>query len=169
MAPPVTSPGTGGGSPSRPPLADAAEASAPSSSSTASTCDASGGVSESSSTPAGTALSQTLGADPRSAADTPEAAPGVSSTGSQPQSSVSGSGASGDGTCAAADAPVASSVVPGASLFSSVRWEDIEDIVTAGADRTVQQVQGSTQSHFLALARLVVDLNRCPPSAPTTS
>ncbi|GMF32455.1 unnamed protein product [Phytophthora fragariaefolia] len=35
MAPPVTSPETGGGSPSRDPLAGAAEASAPSSSSTA--------------------------------------------------------------------------------------------------------------------------------------
>ncbi|GMF34021.1 unnamed protein product [Phytophthora fragariaefolia] len=40
---------------------------------------------------------------------------------------------------------------------------DIEGIVTTGTDRTVRQVQESTQSHFLALARLVVDLNRQPP------
>ncbi|GMF18035.1 unnamed protein product [Phytophthora fragariaefolia] len=163
MAPPITSPGTGGGSPSRPPLAGAAEASAPSSSSTASTGEASSGISESSSTPAGTALSPTLGAAPRSAADAPEAAPGVSSAESQPQSSVSGSGASGDDTCAAADGPEVSSAIAGAFRFSYVRWDDIEDIVTAGAGRTAQQVQGSTQSHFLAGARLVVDLNRRPP------
>ncbi|GMF47881.1 unnamed protein product [Phytophthora fragariaefolia] len=63
----------------------------------------------------------------------------------------------------AADAPEASSAALGASRFSSVRWEDIEDIVTTGTDRTVRQVQESTQTHFLALARLVVDLNRRPP------
>ncbi|GMF49091.1 unnamed protein product [Phytophthora fragariaefolia] len=40
---------------------------------------------------------------------------------------------------------------------------DIEDIVATGTDRTVRQVQESTQSHFVALARLVVDLNRRPP------
>ncbi|GMF34457.1 unnamed protein product [Phytophthora fragariaefolia] len=83
MAPPVTSPGTGAESPSRSPLAGAAEASAPRYSSTASTGDTSDG--------------------------------------------------------------------------------DIKDIVTTSADRTVQLVQGSTQSHFLALARLVVDLNRRSP------
>ncbi|GMF51143.1 unnamed protein product [Phytophthora fragariaefolia] len=91
------------------------------------------------------------------------AALGVSSADSHPPGSVSGSGAPDDGTCAAADAPEVSSAAPGAASFTSVRWEDIEDIVTAGADRTVQPVQGSTQSHFLALARLVVDLNRRPP------
>ncbi|GMF32103.1 unnamed protein product [Phytophthora fragariaefolia] len=137
MAPPVTSPGVDGGSPSRPSLAGAAEASAPSSSSPASTCHANGGVSESSSTPAGTALSPTLGAAPRSVADAPEAAPCVSSADSQPQGSVSGSGASGDGACSTADAPEASFAAPG--------------------------VQESAQNHFLALARLVVDLNRRPP------
>ncbi|GMF18236.1 unnamed protein product [Phytophthora fragariaefolia] len=91
-APPVTSPGTGGGSPSRSPRAGAAEVSVPSSSFTGSsffgsTGDASGGASESFSTPPGAALSPTLGATPRSAADAPEA----------------------------------SSAVPGASRFSSVR------------------------------------------------
>ncbi|GMF59859.1 unnamed protein product [Phytophthora fragariaefolia] len=47
--------------------------------------------------------------------------------------------------------------------FSSVRWEDIEDIGTAGTDSTVQQAQGTSQTHFLSLARLVVDLYRGPP------
>ncbi|GMF38676.1 unnamed protein product [Phytophthora fragariaefolia] len=80
-----------------------------------------------------------------------------------PQGSVSSSGASGDGARSAAHASEASSAALGASRFSSVRREDIEDIVTTGTDRTVRQVQESTQNHFLALARLVVDLNRRPP------
>ncbi|GMF37978.1 unnamed protein product [Phytophthora fragariaefolia] len=121
----------------------------------------SGGTSESSSTPAGTALSPTLGAAPRSTADAPEAASGVSSADSQRQSSVSGSGASGDGTCAAADAPEASSALSGASRFSSVRWEDIQDIVSAGTDRTVQQVRVHLEP-FLGLGPLG---GRLEPSA----
>ncbi|GMF30566.1 unnamed protein product [Phytophthora fragariaefolia] len=129
MAPPSTSTGTSEDSPSRPSLAGAAEFSAPSSSFTASTGDASGAGSESSSTRPGDALGSVLGAVPRSAADAPEA----------------------------------SFVAPGVPRFSSVRWEDIADMVTAGTDRTVRQVQRSTQSQFLALARLMVDLNRWPP------
>ncbi|GMF57297.1 unnamed protein product [Phytophthora fragariaefolia] len=138
MAPPSTSVGTGGDSPSRPPFAGVAEASASRSPTTASTGDASGAGSEPS-------LAQPVDAL------------------SPPQGSVSSSGASGDGTRSAADAPEASPVPLGASRFSSVRWEDIEDIVTTGTDLAVRQVQESTQSHFLALARLVVDLNRRPP------
>ncbi|GMF60981.1 unnamed protein product [Phytophthora fragariaefolia] len=64
---------------------------------------------------------------------------------------------------AAADALEVSSAVPRRARFSPVGLEDIEDIVTAGTDRTVQQSQRSTQSHFLVLARLVVNLNRRPP------
>ncbi|GMF42339.1 unnamed protein product [Phytophthora fragariaefolia] len=150
-------------SPSRPLLAGAAEASAPSFSSAASTGVASGGASETSSTQPYAALSPTLGTAPCSAADAPEVASGVDSADSKPQGSVSSSGGSGNGTCSAADATEASSVSPGAARFSSVRWEDIEDIVAAGTDRTVQQVQGSTQSQFLALARLVADLKLRPP------
>ncbi|GMF44538.1 unnamed protein product [Phytophthora fragariaefolia] len=67
------------------------------------------------------------------------------------------SGGSVDGARSAANAPEASSAALGASRFPSVRWEDIEDIVATGTDRTVRQVQESAQSHFLALARLVVD------------
>ncbi|GMF14405.1 unnamed protein product [Phytophthora fragariaefolia] len=163
MTPPSTSTGAGEDSSSRPSLAGAAEVSAPSSPLTASTGDASGAGSESSSTRPSDALGSALGAAPRSAADAPEAAPGANSADSQPQGSVSSSGVRSDGTCSAADAPEASFVAPGEPRFSSVRWEDIEDIVTAGTDRTVRQVQGSTQSQFLALARLVVDLNRRPP------
>ncbi|GMF33605.1 unnamed protein product [Phytophthora fragariaefolia] len=142
MAPPSTSTGAGENSPWRPSLAGAAE---------------------SSSTRPDDALGSVLGAAPRSTADAPEAAPGADSAEPQPQGSVSSSGVPSDGTCSAANAPEASFVAPGAARFSSVRWEDIEDIVTAGTDRTVRQVQGSTQSQFLALVRLVVDLNRRPP------
>ncbi|GMF25382.1 unnamed protein product [Phytophthora fragariaefolia] len=163
MAPSAAFPGADGGSPSRPPLAGVVEASTPNSLLTASTGDASGKGSASSVAQPDDALSSVLGAVPRSAADAPEAAPGVSSAESQPQSTVSGSGAFVDDTCAPADTPEASSAAPGAPRFSSVRWEDIEDIVTAGTDRTVRQVPESAQSHFLALARLVVDLNRRPP------
>ncbi|GMF50603.1 unnamed protein product [Phytophthora fragariaefolia] len=80
----------------------------------------------------GTALSLTLGGAPRSAADAPEAASSAGLADSQPQGSVSDSGATGDGACSAADS-------------------------------TIRQVQESAQSHFLALARLVVDLNRRSP------
>ncbi|GMF30379.1 unnamed protein product [Phytophthora fragariaefolia] len=125
--------------------------------------DASGEDSESSVAQPDKALSPVLGAVPRSAADAPEAASSAGSADSQPQGSIPGSGAPGDGACSAADAPEASFAAPGAPRFSSVRWEDIEDIVTAGTDRTVPQVQESAQSHFLALAGLVVDLNRRPP------
>ncbi|GMF41888.1 unnamed protein product [Phytophthora fragariaefolia] len=111
----------------------------------------------------GAVLGLTLGAASRSAADAPEAAPGVRPADSQPQGSVSSSGTPDDGTCAAVDAPEASFAVLGSPRVSSVRWEDIEDIVTAGTNRTVQQVQGSSQSYFLALARLVVALNHRPP------
>ncbi|GMF48482.1 unnamed protein product [Phytophthora fragariaefolia] len=163
MAPPSTSIRAGGDSPSRPPPAGVAEASAPSPPTTASTGDASGASSEPSLARPVDASSPVLGAAPRSAADAPEAALGADSADSQPQGSVSSSGASGDGARSAAHAPEASSAALGASRFSSVRWEDIEDIVTTGTDRTVRQVQESTQSHFLALARLVVDLNRRPP------
>ncbi|GMF32069.1 unnamed protein product [Phytophthora fragariaefolia] len=163
MAPPSTSVGTGGDSPSRPPLAGVAEASASRSPTNASTGDASGAGSEPSLAQPVDALSPVPGAAPRSAADAPEAALGADSADSQPQGSVSGSGASVDGTRSAANAPEASSVPLGASQFSSVRWEGIEDIVTTGTDRTVRQVQESTQSHFLALARLEVDLNHRPP------
>ncbi|GMG15244.1 unnamed protein product [Phytophthora fragariaefolia] len=127
MALPKHSTGAGGDSPSRHSLAGAAEVSTPSSPLAASTGDASGAGSESSSTRPGDALGLVLGTAPRSAADAPEAAPGANSADSQPQGS------------------------------------DIEDIVTAGTDRTVRQVQGATQSQFLAMARLVVDLNRRPP------
>ncbi|GMF23121.1 unnamed protein product [Phytophthora fragariaefolia] len=163
MAIPADSPGADGGLPSRPPLAGVAEVSAPSPLSTASTGDASGEGSESSVAQPDDVLSPVLGAVPRSAADAPEAASSAGSADSQPQGSVTGSGAPGDGACSAADAREASSAVPGAPRFSSVRWEDIEDIVTTGTDRTVRQVQESAQRHFLALARLVVDLNRRPP------
>ncbi|GMF49067.1 unnamed protein product [Phytophthora fragariaefolia] len=163
MAPPSTSTGAGGDSPSRPSLAGAAEVSAPSSPLATSTGDDSGAGSESSSTRPGDALDSVLGAAPRSAADAPEVAHGADSADSQPPGSVSSSGVPSDGTCSAVNAPEASFVTPGAPRFSSVQWEDIEDIVTAGTDHTVRQVQGSTQSQFLALARLVVDLNRRPP------
>ncbi|GMF37600.1 unnamed protein product [Phytophthora fragariaefolia] len=163
MAPPAASPGADGGSPSRPPLAGVTEVSAPSSLPTASTGDARGEGSESSVAQPDDALSPVLGAVPCSASDAPEAASSAGSADSQPQGSVSGSGAPGDGACSAADALEASSAGPGAPRFSSVRWEDIEEIVTAGTDRTVRQVQKSAQSHFLALARLVVNLNRRPP------
>ncbi|GMF28475.1 unnamed protein product [Phytophthora fragariaefolia] len=142
MAPPAASPGADGGFPSRPPLAGVAEASAPSSLLTASTGVASGEGSESSLAQLDDALTPVLGAAPRSAADAPEAASSASSADSSLKPS---------------------SAAPGAPRFSSVRWEDIEDIVTAGINRTVRQVQESAQSHCLALARLVVDLNRRPP------
>ncbi|GMF62304.1 unnamed protein product [Phytophthora fragariaefolia] len=138
-------------------------ASAPSPPTTASTGDASGASSEPSLARPVDALSPVLGAAPRSAADAPEAALGADSADSQPQGSVSCSGASGDGARSAAHVPEASSAALGTSRFSSVRWEDIEVIVTTGTDRTVRQVQESTQSHFLALTRLVADLNSRPP------
>ncbi|GMF14871.1 unnamed protein product [Phytophthora fragariaefolia] len=163
MAPHAVSPGADGGSPSRPPLAGVAEVSAPSSLSTASTGDASGEGSESSVAQPDDAWSPVLGAVPRSAADASEAASSAGSADSQPQGSVSGSGGPGDGACSAADGPEASSTAPGAPRFSAVRLEDIGYIVTVSTDRTVLQVQESAQSHFLALARLVVDLNRRPP------
>ncbi|GMF26820.1 unnamed protein product [Phytophthora fragariaefolia] len=152
-----------GDSPLRSPPAGVAEVSAPSPPTTASTGDASGASSEPSMARPVDALSPVLGAASRSAADVPETALGANLADSQPQGSVPSSGASGDGARSAAHAPEASSAALGASRFSSVRWEDIEDIVTTGTDRTVRQVQESTQSHFLALARLVVDLNRQPP------
>ncbi|GMF20098.1 unnamed protein product [Phytophthora fragariaefolia] len=136
MAPPAASPGADRGSPSRPPLAGVAEASVPSSFPLR---------------PLGTLVVRAQSCFRADSAD------------SQPHDSVSGSGASGDGACSAADAPDAPSAAPGAPRFYSVRWEDIEDIVTTGTDRTVRQVQESAQSHFVALARLVVDLNRRPP------
>ncbi|GMF32020.1 unnamed protein product [Phytophthora fragariaefolia] len=132
MAPPTASPEASRSSLSRPPPAGVAEASAPTSPPTASRGDTSGACSESSSVRPDDALSPVLGVAPRSAADAPEAAPVAVSAGSQPQGSVSNSGVPGDGTCSAADAPEASSATPGASRFSSVRWEDIDDIVTAG-------------------------------------
>ncbi|GMF22378.1 unnamed protein product [Phytophthora fragariaefolia] len=160
MAPPAASPGADGGSLSRPPLAGFAEVSAPSSLPTASTGDASGEGSESSVAQPDDALSLVLGAVPRWAADAPEAASSAGSADSQPQGSVSGSGGPVDGASLAADAPEAPSAAPRAHRFSSVRWEDIEDIVTVGTDCTVRQVQESAQSRFLALARL---MNRRPP------
>ncbi|GMF46151.1 unnamed protein product [Phytophthora fragariaefolia] len=163
MAPPSTSTGAGEDSPSRPSLAGAADVSAPSSPLTASTGNASGADSEPSLARPVDALSPVLGATPRSAADAPEAALGTDSTDSQPQGSVSSSGVSGDGAHSAANAPEASPAALGASRFSSVRLEAIEDVVTAGTDRTVRQVLESAQSHFLALPRLVVDMNRRPP------
>ncbi|GMF54645.1 unnamed protein product [Phytophthora fragariaefolia] len=163
MAPPSTSFRAGGDSPSRPPPSGVAEVSAPSPPTTASTGDASGASSEPSLARSVDALSPVLGAAPRSAADAPEAALGADLADSQPQGSVSCSGASGDGARSAAHAPEASSAALGASRFSSVRWEDIDDIVTTGTDRTVRQVQESAQNHFFALARLVVDLNRRSP------
>ncbi|GMF36829.1 unnamed protein product [Phytophthora fragariaefolia] len=124
MAPPAATPGADDGSPSRPPLAGVVEASAPISQPTTSTGDASGVAQSLPRLDQTTdALSPALGAAPRSAADAPEAAFGAGPADSQPQGSVSSSGASGDGACSAADAPY----------------------------------------HFLALARLVVDLNRRPP------
>ncbi|GMF24398.1 unnamed protein product [Phytophthora fragariaefolia] len=163
MAPPTTSIRANGDSPLRPPPAGVAEASAPSPPTTASTGDASGVSSEPSLARPGNALSPVLGAAPRSAADAPEATLGADSADSQPQGSVSSSGASGDGARSAAHAPEASSAALRAFRFSSVRWKDIEDIVTTGTDRRVRQVQESTQTHVLALARLVIDLNRWPP------
>ncbi|GMF46715.1 unnamed protein product [Phytophthora fragariaefolia] len=138
-------------------------ASAPSSVPTASTGDASGDGSESCLARTDAALSPAPGAVPRSAADAPEAASGAGSVDYQSQGSVSSSGTSGDGACSAADALEASSAAPGAARVFSVRWEAIEDIVTAGTDRTVRWVQESAQIHFVALAYLVVDLNRRPP------
>ncbi|GMF37529.1 unnamed protein product [Phytophthora fragariaefolia] len=128
------------------------KASVPSSLLTASTGNASGESSESSLAQADDALSPVLGAAPRSAADAPEAASSANSAGPQPQRSVSSSVVSGDGACSAANAPEASSAAPGAPRFSSVRWEDIEDIVTAGTDRTVRQVL----DHADAARQLVV-------------
>ncbi|GMF53692.1 unnamed protein product [Phytophthora fragariaefolia] len=78
MAPPAASPGVDGGSPSRPPLAGVAEASAPSSLPTVSTGDASGEGSESSVVQPDDALSPVLGAVSRSAADALEAAGSLS-------------------------------------------------------------------------------------------
>ncbi|GMF34955.1 unnamed protein product [Phytophthora fragariaefolia] len=132
MTTPSTSVGAGGDSPSRPPLAGVAEASAPCSPTTASAGDVSGAGSEPSYAQPVDALSPVLGAAPRSAAEAPEAALSADSADSQLQGSASSSGASGDGTRSAANAPQASSVPLGASRFSSVRWEDIEDIVTTG-------------------------------------
>ncbi|GMF50229.1 unnamed protein product [Phytophthora fragariaefolia] len=160
MAPPTTCIRAGGGSPLRPPPAGVAEVCAPSPPTTASTGGASGASSEPSLARPVDALSPVLGAAHRSAADAPEAAHGADLADSQSQGSVSSSGASGDGARSAAHAPVASSAALGASRYSSVRWEGT---VTTGTDRTVRQVQESTQSHFLAMARLVVDLNRRPP------
>ncbi|GMF35707.1 unnamed protein product [Phytophthora fragariaefolia] len=149
--------------PSRSPRAGVTEASEPSSPPTASIGDVGGVASEPLLASDGAVLSSTLGAVPRSTADAPEGASSVSSVDSQPQGSVSSSGTPLVGTCAAADEPEASSAVLGADRFSSGRWEAIENIVTTGTDRTVQQVQGSSQSYLLALARLIVDLNRRPP------
>ncbi|GMF45025.1 unnamed protein product [Phytophthora fragariaefolia] len=163
MAPPSTSVGAGGDSPSRTPPAGVAEASAPSSPTTASTGDASGAGSEPSLARPVDALSPVLGDAPLSTADAPEADLGADLADYQPQGSVSSSGVSDDGARSAANAPEASSAALGASRFSSVRSEDIEDIVTAGTDRTVRQVQESAQSHFLALVCLVGDLKRRPP------
>ncbi|GMF53836.1 unnamed protein product [Phytophthora fragariaefolia] len=132
-APPSTSVGVGGDSPSRPPPAGVAGSSAPSSPTTASTGDASGAGSEASLAQPVDALSPVLGAATRSVADAPEAALGVASADPQSQGAVSSSGVSGDGACSAANAPEASSTAPGASPFSSVRWEDIAN---AGTDRT---------------------------------
>ncbi|GMF30574.1 unnamed protein product [Phytophthora fragariaefolia] len=105
MAPPAASPGVDGGSPSRSPPAGVAEVSSPSSLPTASTGYASGEDSESSVAQPDNALSPVLGAAPRPAADTPEAASSAGSGNFQPQGSVSGSGAPDDGGCSAADAP----------------------------------------------------------------
>ncbi|GMF37404.1 unnamed protein product [Phytophthora fragariaefolia] len=159
MAPPTASSIADTGSPPRPSLAGVAEASAPSSLPTVSTGDTSGEGTEPSLAQTDTALSPAPGAVPRSAADAPEPTSGTGSAEFQPHGSVSSSGASVDGACSATDASEASSAVSGAPRFSYVRWEDIEDIVTAGTNRTVRQVQESPQSHFLALVRLVVDLN----------
>ncbi|GMF47210.1 unnamed protein product [Phytophthora fragariaefolia] len=114
MAPPSTSVGAGGDSPSRPPPARVAEASAPSSPTTASTGDTSGAGLEPSLAQPVDALSPVLWAVPRSAADALEAALGADSADSQPQGSVSSSGASGDGARSASNAPEASSVPLGA-------------------------------------------------------
>ncbi|GMF33991.1 unnamed protein product [Phytophthora fragariaefolia] len=162
MTPPVVPPETGGGSPSRSPRAGVAEASVPSTSPTVSTGGASGGASESLPTPDSAVLGSPPGANCRSTAIAPEVHH-VNPAGSQHQCSASSSGTDDDDTCVAADAPEASSAVPGATRFSSVRWKDIADIVSAVTDSTVQQVQGSSQSHCLDLARLVVDWNRRPP------
>ncbi|GMF52966.1 unnamed protein product [Phytophthora fragariaefolia] len=135
MAPPSASTGVGEVSSSRPSLAGAAEVSAPSSPPTASTGDTSG---------AGSDSWCQLGGFPASRLGFQLRGPS-------------------DGTRSAANAPEASFVAPGAPRYSSARWEDIEDIVTAGTDRTVRQVQGSTQSQVLALARLAIGLNHQPP------
>ncbi|GMF46644.1 unnamed protein product [Phytophthora fragariaefolia] len=82
MAPPSDALEAGGGSPS---VAGTTEASVPSTPSAAPVSGTSGGVSEPASASSGTVLSSTLGAAPRSAADAPEAAPGVSSADCQPQ------------------------------------------------------------------------------------
>ncbi|GMF23439.1 unnamed protein product [Phytophthora fragariaefolia] len=145
MAPPTASSGADGDSPSRPPLAGVAEASVPSSLPTVSTGDASGEGSESSLARRDAALSPTPGAVPRSAADAPEAASSADSADSQPQGSVSSSGASGDGACAAAGAPETSPVAPGAPPYSSVRWEDIEAIVTAGTVARLDHADAARQ------------------------
>ncbi|GMF40707.1 unnamed protein product [Phytophthora fragariaefolia] len=121
MAPPSTSVGASGDSPSRPPPAGVAEASAPGSSTTASTGDASSAGSEPSLARPVDALSPVLGAAPRSAADAPEAALGADSADSQPQGSVSSSGASGDGARSAANAPEASSAALGAHFLALAR------------------------------------------------
>ncbi|GMF42356.1 unnamed protein product [Phytophthora fragariaefolia] len=115
--PPPASPSADGGSPSRPPLAGVAKVCAPSSLPIASTGDASGEGSEPSVAHPANALSPVLGAVPRSAADAPEAASSAGSADSQPQDSVSGSGAPGDCACSAADAPEASFAAPGCLAF----------------------------------------------------
>ncbi|GMF47188.1 unnamed protein product [Phytophthora fragariaefolia] len=107
MAPPSTSIWAGGDSPSRPSLAGPAEVSAPSSSLTASTGDASGSGSESSSPRPGDALGSVLGAAPRSAADAPETAPGADSMDSQPQGSSSQAAAALEQRCRRLDKSLA--------------------------------------------------------------
>ncbi|GMF21127.1 unnamed protein product [Phytophthora fragariaefolia] len=78
MAPPSDALETGGGSPS---VAGSTEALVPCTPPAAPVGGTSGGVSESSSTSESAALSSTLGAAPRSAADAPEAPRGVNSAG----------------------------------------------------------------------------------------
>ncbi|GMF46745.1 unnamed protein product [Phytophthora fragariaefolia] len=118
VAPPSTSIGTSGDSPSGPSLAGTAEVSGPSSPLTASTGDASGAGSESYSTRPGDTLGLVLGAAPRSAADAPEAASGADSADSQPQGSVSSSGVPSDAG-SLSDVVGALAPVP----RSSVPWE----------------------------------------------
>ncbi|GMF23707.1 unnamed protein product [Phytophthora fragariaefolia] len=162
MAPSSTSVGAGGDSPPRPPPAGVAEASAPSSPTTASTGDASGAGLEPSFARPVDALSPVLGAAPRSAADAPEAALGIDSADSQPQGSVSSSGASGDGARSAAHAPEVSSAALGASRFP------LSDGRTSRTSSPQEPIAWSSRYRvysepLLGSGPLVVDLNRRPP------